>query len=125
MQRRSFLVGSGAILAAPAIVRTAGLLMPLSTRRQWMLHPELALVDSFTGRVLALDPTGDIFREMARALVCFGPHVGNGRYYFGASVWAREEMGRQAARDVQILLPPDLARLSWNAEFRGVPVVVL
>jgi hypothetical protein len=54
-RRRGLLVGLGALLAAPAIIRTPGLLMPTS---RWGLDPMwLALVENPDGFYLAPDET--------------------------------------------------------------------
>jgi hypothetical protein len=61
IQRRGFLAGLGALLAAPAVIRTPGLLMPV--KRQLILwgdgiHDDTAALQAMVDRRISIIPEG-------------------------------------------------------------------
>ncbi len=122
LKRRGFLAGVGALLAAPAIIRTPGLLMPVKV---WVPPPQLVLINQMTGKSIEIPADGDIFANMARALVGATISIGCAEYEFKATRATRAAMDNQAWRDRNVLLWRPSSIRPELASFRDIPIRLL
>lgn len=125
MNRRSFLGGLTAILAAPAIIRTPGLLMPVRVPR--LLTSDIVLVVGGRRIPVAAETSDGIFAAMSKALLRVPGPIQDQMPYFLASRRARIAMDDAACRDPNVLLSPcftDEFPNPFVTSFRDVPIVI-
>lgn len=136
LDRRSFFMGVGALLAVPAVVRAASL-MPMRGTRLVPFQDYLSLVakqrdgvvrilDEINVNGLASDTPPDLFALMSRSVMRL-PDKPTSELKFVASEFVGDMMEVQAMRHVNVLLRPleplpPSALLGQMRSFRGIEI---
>lgn len=125
MLRRGFIGGLVGLLAAPAIIRTPGLLMPVKVPI-WPVTP-MALVNPMTGHSIPIPvtPASDLFAMMAEFSFRLASGKSGAEYSFVCSREIRAAMDVQAMQYRNVLLQPEKAMPPPQCDtFRGIPILL-